>query len=755
MATGKVIGLGIILDLIDKVTGPAGRIARQFKETKATAVEMGTEMRNLGLGMTATGMAITYANAKIVGSTFDSQRALGELASLGIRDLGAIENKAEQVSNRWAGMAKSRFITAAYDIKSAISNLTDSAVADFTRWSSITAMATKGTAEQMGDLFATSYGIFKELYKNVSDSRFSEILSGVIATVVREFKMTGPKVGEYISLLGASATKQNVPLAEQMAIGGMLGATMSGSEAATKYSAFLKQPVKAADKLGLAFTDSNNRLLPMANILDNIRGKFGDYIDAVEKGQLMEAFGRIEGVKLVELLISKTNELRQKTQILQNVIGQGGRAALDMAKAINAPVGQKWIVFKQQFHNLVEIMGNALLPAAIDVIGVFSNMALKAQEFLKNHPRFARFAAVMMSLSGIALAVGGAFLTVGGTFLIAFHSLEKLFIVIEGIQFLFFSMKYYTVIGSTAIQLFFSAASKAVWAFMATNPVGWILLAISAIVMFALAWKNNWLGIGDFMNRVVANIALGFNWLKEKILLHIKWLITLPSKFYDAGKKIVMSLWNGIKSVASGPVKAIEGIIENIRAYLPFSPAKEGPFRTPPESFGKAITQGLAEGINKGKSHISNAMDSLFSNVPPVHMMRPIVVTVGEQAIYPLPNEVPSLKAFAGAKPLKDLFGFTSEAADAVSRNSKYKPIRWADLNNDYPSTSLPGKTSLGDATGDLGSSSSGGSGSMGSGNVYITQHFERGSVVLQADKLDDNKLRSLMGRIFQEEINK
>ena len=56
-------------------------------------------------------------------------------------------------------------------------------------------------------------------------------------------------MAESISSLGAIATTAKVPMQEQLTILGMLQATMSGSEAGTKYKAFMKSAAKAGEAL--------------------------------------------------------------------------------------------------------------------------------------------------------------------------------------------------------------------------------------------------------------------------------------------------------------------------------------------------------------------------------------------------------------------------------------------------------------------------------------------------------------------------
>ena len=204
-----------------------------------------------------------------------------------------MEQAATDFSSTWAGTTKADFITAAYDIKSGISSLTDEGVAKFTELSGITATATKSSIATMTSLFATGYGIYKDYYKDMSDIEFAEMFSSGISESVKQFKTNGNEMAAAIQTLGASATNAQVPLEEQLSILGMLQATMSGSEAGTKYNAFLRSAAKGGEALGLEFLDANNQLKSMPEILDLLHSKFGDTIDAAEKMQIQEAFWRL------------------------------------------------------------------------------------------------------------------------------------------------------------------------------------------------------------------------------------------------------------------------------------------------------------------------------------------------------------------------------------------------------------------------------------------------------------------------------
>lgn len=104
----------------------------------------------------------------------------GELASLGVKDLNAIEHAAESFTNQWAGTNKAEFIGATYDVKSALSSLSDEAVGVFTNMAALTGKATKATTDEMVGTFTTAYGIFKPIMAGMTDMEWATAFSGAM-----------------------------------------------------------------------------------------------------------------------------------------------------------------------------------------------------------------------------------------------------------------------------------------------------------------------------------------------------------------------------------------------------------------------------------------------------------------------------------------------------------------------------------------------------------------------------------------------
>lgn len=157
MGMESVYRLSVVLGMNDGLTSNLSSVTSSVTDsTKKLNDAFGT-VQKAGAALTGVGAGIIGAGLATVKSTFDTQDALGELSSLGVTDLKAVESAAKSFSDTWAGTTKSDFITAAYDIKSGIASLTDEGVAQFTELAALTGKATKSTTEEMGSLFATGY----------------------------------------------------------------------------------------------------------------------------------------------------------------------------------------------------------------------------------------------------------------------------------------------------------------------------------------------------------------------------------------------------------------------------------------------------------------------------------------------------------------------------------------------------------------------------------------------------------------------
>lgn len=667
------------MNMVDNITGPMGRISSSVNGGVSRLQKLESAfggMVKAGTVMTELGSSIAGAALAPVEATFETRRALGELASLGVKDLEAVEDAARSFSDQWAGTSKADFISASYDIKSGIASLTDEGVADFTTLAALTGKATKSTVGEMTSLFATGYGIYKGFYDDLTDLEFGEMFSAGISKSVQQFKTTGSEMAAAIESLGASATNAKVPLEEQLSVLGMLQATMSGSEAGTKYAAFIQSAAKGGEELGLAFVDANNQIKSLPEILDLLRGKYGDTIDAIEKQEIATAFGTDEAVDLIDLLYSKTGELQDNVLSLYDAMGQGTAVASEMASAMNETEPEKFERLQQQLHNVAEAAGSTLLPVVNDLMEGAAGVIQKGAEWVENHQNLVRIILLAALTLGGFLAVAGTCIAVVGGVGIVFTKtagLVKGFIgVVRGLPDLFETIALYGMeagdairngfnriraAGSTAVAAvknvtlriasmaktavisgvtalknmalgLVSMARQAVvtavtampgliasvWSFTAAllaNPITWVVVGIIALIAALILLWQNWDSVTAFLqnawNTACSKITAGLEWLKQGFQSIMDWIGEKIAWFGEAGRRLVTTFVDGIKSVAMAPINAVKGIFSKISNLFPHSDAKEGPLSTLTLSGKKTMTT-FAEGVTLAEDAPANAI---------------------------------------------------------------------------------------------------------------------------------------------------
>lgn len=571
MSLESVFKLSLVMNMIDNLSGPMAGVASKVGANVSKLDSISETLGNVaksGAIMQETGNQIVGAVLAPVEATFETKRALGELASLGVQELGKIEDAARSFSDQWAGTTKADFISAAYDIKSGIASLTDEGVAEYTNLAGLTAKATKSTIGEMTSLFATGYGIYKNFYADLSDIEFGEMFSAGISQSVKQFKTTGSEMASAIESLGASATNANVPLEEQLTVLGMLQATMSGSEAGTKYAAFIQAAAKGGEALGLAFLDANNQLKSMPEIIDQLRGKYGETIDAVEKQQLAEAFGTDEAVDLIDLMYGKIGDLQTNIVGMYDALGSGTGVAMEMASAINETEPERYERLQQRIHNITESIGNSLLPTVNDFMGVGEQVLTKVGSWIEKNQELVKV--IML----IVLAVGG-FLVVGGTLITVISGVG---IIITKAISAFKMLKAGFVLVKGALTPLITS----VWSFtsaLLANPVTWIVIGIVALIaaLVLLYNKCEWFrnAVSSVMGAAKATVEEKLSNIKSAYESHgggIKGVAAAAMEgvksLYTAGYTFLDNLTGGklteIKDKFSEKLAPIKGIVSNV-----------------------------------------------------------------------------------------------------------------------------------------------------------------------------------------------
>ncbi|MBY8259563.1 phage tail tape measure protein [Vibrio fluvialis] len=487
------------IGLIDQVTKPLQGISKEMHSAMDTGKSGLQDMATGGAGLVAAGFAIQNALMPAI----EMDRKIGEVKSLGVTDeaLKQLSQTALEFASEY-GKSATDFIAASYDIQSAIAGLDGNELSQFTKASGVLAAATKADTSTITAYMGTMYGIFEKSALEMGKGEWVEQVSGMTATAVQMFKTDGSKMSQAFSTLGSSATAMGADLAEQMAILGTLQATMGGSEAATKYTAFLGGAVKAQDKLGLSFTDSQGRLLPMVDILSKLDGAIGHMGEASQYAVLKDAFGSEEAVKLIQNLLPKTEQLSKSIESLGQV--QGMSKAEEMASAMT----DQWERLDASWFAIRAAAFGMILPAINSVTGSIADGLTWLTAMTSEYPLLTE----LMSYAAIgAVSLGGVVASLSLVMGIG-KMMSSGWAVTMGTLNGVMKLLRLGTIAMTASAWLFNAA---LWA----NPITWVVAGIAALVIAVGAmiywWDDLKASFGD--TAVFKFLADTIDWVIDKL----------------------------------------------------------------------------------------------------------------------------------------------------------------------------------------------------------------------------------------------
>lgn len=595
--------LNFMVTLIDKVSAPIGKIMGSIDQA-AKGFQSGFSRIAFG---TAGLVGAAYSVDKLLEPTKEMQRALAEVRSLDVAHdtLTQLQKTALEFSSAY-GESAADFVRSSYDIQSAIAGLKGNELPAFTRASAILAKGTKATTAEVTSFVGTMYNIFQKNADAMGKAEWVEQLAGQTAAAVKIFKTTGKGMSDAFTSIGAAGQVNGIAMSEQIAILGRLQATMSGAEAGTKYRTFLDNVGKAQETLNLKFTDAQGRMLPMVDILERIRDKFGAIDTVAESDLLKKAFGTQESVALIKLLSTNIEGLNQDiTLIGQN---NGMQNAIDMAESMADP----WGKMKSGIDGISIGIGTQLLPVLLPLIESVNATLQNVLAWADANPLLAQ---------SIGIATLGIF---GFIASLALFSIAAGYATVVSTGWGLAMTWIFSPIKSLALAIW--GAIPAIWSFtvaILANPITWWMLGITAlvaIVVAAILYWREWTAVvidfgGRFLEMIgaftlVDNVLIAWEGLKNWWAGFKTWIAGLnPFGSIVAGLNNVIGLANKIPGIAIDPIKFGGGQDLNpvkAAAGTNITPVTTGP--APVSTANTAAPKG--GGIIKQMSSVMNANKS-------------------------------------------------------------------------------------------------------------------------------------------------
>ena len=629
--------LAFILSLTDKVTAPLGKVKTSFSDL-AEQGQNNIKTMGLGLaGMVGAGVAISQS----LEPALEMNRALGEVRSLGVAEdaLTALNQKALEFSVDYAASARD-FVASSAVIDGAIKGLSASQLSSITNSSNVLAKATKSDAETMTAYVGTMYNLFKGQADAMGKSEWVEKLGGQTALATQLFRTDGAQLKDAFKEVGQIANMAGVDLAEQFAVIGSLSSTMEGGDAGGLYKSFFENIGAASEKLGMKFNDQNGQLMPMADILTKLEGKFGDLNSAAAGTKLTEAFGG-EGARVITALAKDTDRFNNSLDKLGKV--RGLEEAANMAKAMVDP----WQQFAAAVEALRIAFGQALIPILAPLMDRLSGIAGTLTRWTQLFPNITRvIGIVVLTILGLTAAMAAL------TFLVGMSKMVWMALVVVWkvltwtgwrsiAMFLYHAVMVTGFVAGLILMVAWMGLVKgamllwqgAIWlvnSALLANPVTWIVIGVMALVAAVAAAIYYW---DDWTSALMNTEA--FKWIADQAQVLSDWFGSM-----GGWSGMAKAAWDGIVAIFQN---AINGLIEMLNKIPGVN--IEASLGAMPEIPGANAAMGAgeqAERSQKVQQSINAAIPSLSptraSAVPPGGLLTSIQNNSNQSKSSPVEN---------------------------------------------------------------------------------------------------------------------
>lgn len=155
------------------------------------------------------------------------------------------------------------------------------------------------------------------------------------------------------------------------------------------------------------------------------------------------------------------------------------------------------------------------------------------------------------------------------------------------------------------------------------NIIGTILTSIWNVLssIWSTIWgfisetlTNIWNGITSTFTNILNSITETVGNIKNSIVegfqAAIDWITSLPAQALQWGADIIQGIVDGITGAVGKVGEAVKGVADKIKSFLGFSEPEDGPL-SDFHTYMPDMLQLMAEGIQKGKSVVSNAIKDL------------------------------------------------------------------------------------------------------------------------------------------------
>jgi len=606
----QLFSIGIVLHTIDRLSSPLRGVQRTVQELGRTGSQsistfsrsfdvlmktverakkpfeqlrsQAEQIKNIGQSMALKGAANVMIGLSPTVSAANFEKGLAEVATLTDMSVQKLKDKygkqildlSQELGQAPEIVVKGMYqaISAGVDPKEAINFVKQAGKA------AISGVSDIFTATDLATSIKNAFNLPMENMGKVYD---------VIFKTVQKGKTTFPEIAHSFQQVGAAAASAGISFEHvQTTVAQMTLSGVTTERAYTSLKYVIDALVAPADKakkiferLGLEINAETVRQKDLLGIMGELQQAMAGLSEKEQAEMIADIFGSQEAQMFVKDFMTNTEKYKDMLKEIKDSTG----ATEDAYKKMEGTSAQQFEKLKQTLNSIKIALGASILPALNMFMSAVKKIAMPVAEFAQKHKiltgvilgGFIAISAIVASLGMMGVVLGMA--------IKGYTNLNILLSLVTANK-----LRLVTAIKGLTISVI--SGIRAISTALLTTPIGWITLGITALVAAGYLLWRNW-------DKVSKALGSAWNGLKEnwKRLLQVFLYVTPISApimalkkliqyvsgidLFQAGKKIIESLWKGIRSVAMKPVEAVKNVVQKIRNFLPFSPAKEGPFR--------------------------------------------------------------------------------------------------------------------------------------------------------------------------------
>ena len=270
-------------------------------------------------------------------------------------------------------------------------------------------------------------------------------VADIVTDSLTGFKMTAADTGEFVDVLAAASSKSNTnvsmlgesfkyvaPLAGTLgysaqdtavALGLMANSGIKAGQAGTTLRTALTNLVSPTEaqaaemeRLGLSLTDSNGQMLPMLDMVGNLRGAFSGMSEAQQSAAASTIFGKEAMSGMLAIINASEADYQSLTQSIYNSAG----AAQRMAEIKLDNLAGDLTLMQSAADGLGLTIGEVFMPQIRGLVQAGTGVLTWVNKMIEAHPVMAK------AILGAAGAVG--VLTTG---IVAYNAAKKVMAAVD------------------------------------------------------------------------------------------------------------------------------------------------------------------------------------------------------------------------------------------------------------------------------------------------------------------------------------